>query len=119
MEKSKRLEEEAFDDLKRGNTNKCASALYFSLHRLSCELLTLLNEHIPRKDDKLANAVENKGLPKAAMALRCLYGLRKKADYSSESVTLSELKDILDLYRSAKNELLEKIEEVLKRKRKN
>ncbi len=116
MEKAGRLEKEAFDDLKRGNANKCASALYFSLHRLSCELLTLLNERIPRRDDKLANAIENKGLLTAAMALRHLYALRKKADYSPESVTLPEIEETLELYRSAKEELLKKIKEVLKRK---
>jgi uncharacterized protein (UPF0332 family) len=45
-----------------------------------------LGEHIPRRDDKLANAIENKGLTEVAVILRILYSYRKDADYG-EGVT--------------------------------
>jgi hypothetical protein len=41
---------------------------------------------IPRRDDKLANLIENIGLREMAEKLRYLYDLRKKADYSSQEV---------------------------------
>jgi hypothetical protein len=35
--------------------------------------LGVLGEHVPRRDDKLANAIENKGLNEMADILRMLY----------------------------------------------
>jgi len=111
MEKHEQLELEALDDLKWGHSNKAASALYFSLHQLSCHLLSVMGERIPRRDDKLANAVENKGLATAARALRMLYELRKKADYSSQNVELREVRALLPIYKEAKKELLRSLGE--------
>ena len=112
MEKFERLEKEAFDDISRKNYNKAASALYFSLHQLASKILRILSERIPRRDDKLANAIENKGLLKAATALRILYILRKKADYTEEDVSEREILEVLRVYEDGKRELLNYLKKV-------
>ncbi|MEM4970488.1 MAG: HEPN domain-containing protein [Sulfolobales archaeon] len=50
---------------------------------LAEEILKVLGESIPRRDDKLANAIKNKGLVREAAAMAILYSLRKKADYEA------------------------------------
>jgi hypothetical protein len=50
---------------------------------LAEEILRQLGEHIPRRDDKLANAIKSKGLRKEATAMVILYAIRKKADYEA------------------------------------
>jgi uncharacterized protein (UPF0332 family) len=59
---SRRLLEEAAKDLKIGCYNKTESASYFALKRAIEALLEVLGEHIPRRDDKLADAIKYKGL---------------------------------------------------------
>jgi hypothetical protein len=50
---------------------------------LQKETLRQLGEQIPRRDDKLANAIKNKGLKREATATVILYAIRKKADYEA------------------------------------
>jgi hypothetical protein len=50
---------------------------------LQKETLRQLGEHIPGRDDKLANAIKNKGLKREATAMIILYAFRKKADYEA------------------------------------
>jgi hypothetical protein len=61
-QRSRRLLEEAVRDLEISCYNKAASASYFAVRMLAEETLRQLGEHIPRRDDKLANAIKNKGL---------------------------------------------------------
>jgi uncharacterized protein (UPF0332 family) len=77
--------------------NKCVSALYFA-SRMMIELyLKSMNINIPKRDDKLANLIENLGFRSEAESLRLLYELRKKADYRDESINESEAKEALKI----------------------
>jgi hypothetical protein len=76
--------------------NKAASASYFVVRMLAEEILRTLGEQIPRRDDKLANAIRNKGLVREAVAMATLYALRKKADYEA-GITKEEAKLAVDL----------------------
>jgi HEPN domain-containing protein len=82
-QRSRRLLEEAIRDLEISCYNKAASASYFAVRMLAEEILKQLGEHIPRRDDKLANAIKNKGLRWEATAMVILYAFRKKADYEA------------------------------------
>ena len=94
--KAARLLEEAESDLLHGNYDKSASASYFAA-RMAAELfLRSKNLDIPRRDDKLANLLENQGYALLAGSLRKLYDVRKKADYSGELVTREEAARSLD-----------------------
>jgi len=89
--KSQILLNEAKRDAEIGNFNKAASALYFCVRKeLECVLLKL-GLKIPRRDDKLANTLKHLGYPEESQKLLRLYELRKKADYSDESVSAIEL----------------------------
>ena len=83
--------------------NKAASASYFAVRMLAEEILRVLGESIPRRDDKLANAIKNKGLVREAAAMAILYSLRKKADYEAtvgrEEAELA-VKLAIEVYRS-------------------
>ena len=117
MEKHEVLEEEALFDIRHGKYNKAASALYFALRYLAEEILRLLDERIPRRDDKLANAIHNKGLINASLALRLLYKLRIKADYEETSVCEEEIIKIQQHYKRAKKEMMEYLNKVKMRKK--
>jgi len=82
-QKSKKLLEEAIKDLDIMCYNKAASASYFAIRMIAEEILRALGEKIPKRDDKLANAIKNKGLIREAIAMASLYALRKKADYEA------------------------------------
>ena len=114
MEKHEILEEEALFDIEHGKYNKAASALYFALRYLAEKILRLLDEQIPRRDDKLANAISNKGLANASLALRILYKLRIKADYDKTSVCEEEIIEIQQHYRKAKKEMIEYLNKIRK-----
>ncbi|GAY26361.1 HEPN domain-containing protein [Desulfurococcaceae archaeon AG1] len=81
LEHSKRLLEEAYKDLEIECYNKATSASYFALRKACETLLTVLGEKVPRRDDKLANAIKNKGLEHIAKNLITMYVYRKAADY--------------------------------------
>jgi len=72
-QRSRRLLEEAIRDLEISCYNKAASASYFAVRMLAEEILKQLGEHIPRRDDKLANAIKSKGLRGEATAMVILY----------------------------------------------
>jgi len=82
-QKSKKLLEEAIKDLDIMCYNKAASASYFAIRMIAEEILRALGEKIPKRDDKLANAIKNKGLIREAITMASLYALRKKADYEA------------------------------------
>jgi len=82
-QKSKKLLEEAIKDLDIMCYNKAVSASYFAIRMIAEEILRALGEKIPKRDDKLANAIKNKGLIREAIAMASLYALRKKADYEA------------------------------------
>jgi len=82
-QKSKKLLEEAIKDLDIMCYNKAASASYFAIRMIAEEILRALGEKIPKRDDKLANPIKNKGLIREAIAMASLYALRKKADYEA------------------------------------
>ncbi|MEZ0290677.1 MAG: HEPN domain-containing protein [Sulfolobales archaeon] len=107
---SKKLLEEAIKDLEVECYNKAASASYFALRRACEDLLLLLGERIPRRDDKLANAIRNKGLVEVAETLRVLYQLRKIADYG-DGVSREEAYMSVEKAKRA----IEIIEELIKR----
>jgi len=60
------------------------------------EYASMLRVHVPRRDDKLANVLRNSGFPDLAVKMLRLYELRKKADYSSHSVSLDEASESLE-----------------------
>lgn len=82
-QKSKKLLEEAIKDLDIMCYNKAVSASYFAIRMIAEEILRALGEKIPKRDDKLANAIKNKGLIREAITMASLYALRKKADYEA------------------------------------
>ena len=101
VRKARRLLKEAELDLAYGNFNKCASAAYFSVRMMAEVFLLSRRLAIPRRDDKLANLVENIGLREVALSMRRLYDLRKKADYFSQEVSEEEAREALDLARKS------------------
>jgi len=109
LSKAERLMKEAVKDLEIGSYNKAASAAYFSLRMFSEFILLKGRITIPRRDDKLANLIENIGLREIAETLRYLYDLRKKADYSSQEVNEIEAGEAV----SQASKLLEKTKQLL------
>ncbi len=97
---SEKLLEEAAKDLEIGCYNKAASASYFAVRKASETLLRILGEIIPRRDDKLANAIKYKGLTEVSEILRILYQARKEADYG-EGVTEEEARASVEMARKA------------------
>ncbi len=95
MKKAEKLINEALLNLKVGSYNKCVSAAYFGLRMIAENLLSRRKLLVPRRDDKLANVIENLGLVELASSLRILYDLRKKADYSKHDVDSFEAKEAL------------------------
>ncbi|MBS7248330.1 MAG: hypothetical protein QXN15_04440 [Candidatus Jordarchaeales archaeon] len=82
---------EAIRDLEAGCFNKATGGFYFAVRWFAERLLFRLGAPVPRRDDKLANAIENVGAIEPAEILRTLYDLRLKADYSDLEVTSSEV----------------------------
>ncbi len=101
---------EAIKDLEAGCFNKAAGSFYFAVRWFAERLLFKLGAPIPRRDDKLANAIENIGVIEAAEILRTLYNLRLKADYSDLEATASEAVHAKDLALKAINELKQFLE---------
>jgi len=94
--RSKELLRQAIKDLEVGCYDKAVSAAYFAVRKATEDLLKKLGEYIPRRDDKLANAIENKGLTEVAEILRTLYIYRKDADYGegvSEEIAVRCVRD--------------------------
>ncbi len=100
--KADELYGEAVEEIKHGYYNKSVSALYFSLRHLAERFLLKARAPIPRRDDKLANALDSMGLREVAIALRELYILRVKADYREENVTREEAEEALKIYCEAR-----------------
>jgi len=113
LERSRRLLEEAAKDLEVECYDKAASASYFALRRASEVLLSMFGEGIPRRDDKLANAIENKGLVEVAETLRILYQYRKEADYG-DGVSREEAEISIRRAKEAL-EIIERVIESMKR----
>ncbi|MGB9728689.1 MAG: HEPN domain-containing protein [Thermoprotei archaeon] len=88
---------EANEDFKFKFYNKCVSAAYFASRMAVERYLRSLRIFIPRRDDKLANAIENLGFKNEASLLRILYELRKKADYTDENITENEATQALKM----------------------
>lgn len=77
--------------------------------RRACEdLLEKYGEKIPRRDDKPANSIENKGLRSIASTLRILYLYRKSADYGN-----GVSREIAEFCVSAARDALRDVEEIL------
>ena len=81
---------EAVKDLEVGCYNKAASASYFTVRMRLEVLLRKRSVTIPRRDDKLANVLKHLGYPEEAAEMLELYELRKRADYSEDSITREE-----------------------------
>lgn len=103
--KADELYREAVEDIKHGCYNKAASALYFSLRYLAEGFLLKARAPVPKRDDKLANTLDNIGLGEVALALRELYVFRIKADYREENVTKEEAEEALRIYSKARQVL--------------
>lgn len=101
---------EAIRDLEAGCFNKAAGGFYFAVRWFAERLLFKLGAPVPRRDDKLANAIENVGAIEPAEVLRTLYDLRLKADYSDLEVTPSDVVRAKDLALKAVNELKQLLE---------
>ncbi len=84
MNKVRILFQEAKEDLRISCYNKCISSAYFSCRMMAEIFLRRTVEHIPRRDDKLANLLRNQKLRREADILLFLYDMRKKADYGDE-----------------------------------
>jgi len=95
--KIKTLLIEANEDFKLKFYNKCTSAAYFAARMTVEHYLRSLRILIPRRDDKLANVIENLGFKNEASLLRILYELRKKADYTDENISEDEAKQALKM----------------------
>jgi uncharacterized protein (UPF0332 family) len=82
LDKVRSLLNQAEEDLKIACYDKCISSSYFSC-RMMVEIFLRSRkvEHLPRRDDKLANLLRNQGLKEEADTLLFLYDMRKKADY--------------------------------------
>jgi len=83
-----------------GCYNKAASASYFAVRKASETLLRILGEAVPRRDDKLANAIKYKGLTEVSEILKILYQARKEADYG-EGVTEEEARASVKMAKKA------------------
>jgi len=99
------LFEEALKDLENKCFNKATGGFYFASRWFAEGLLVKLGGPIPRRDDKLANAIEDVGAAASAECLRTLYSLRLKADYSELSVTPEEAKHVKEIAEKALEEL--------------
>ena len=91
LKKEDLLLAEAKKDLEAKCYNKAMSSAYFALRK--CAERFLLSHgfrRVPRRDDKLANAIDNLGLVEVAKALRSLYALRVIADYGEQSISKEE-----------------------------
>jgi HEPN domain-containing protein len=110
-QRSRRLLEEAIKDLEISCYNKATSASYFAVRMLAEEILRQLGEQIPRRDDKLANAIKSKGLRWEATAMVILYALRKKADYEA-GVTREEAELAVKLSMEVHKYLKDTLEEI-------
>ena len=108
--KYRKLLEEAIKDLEVECYNKAASAAYFASRMLVEEILDALGERIPRRDDKLINAIRNKGYKKEAFYLETLYELRKRADYAA-SIDRNQAHKSVKLSK----EVIESLEKYLKK----
>ncbi|WP_291767846.1 HEPN domain-containing protein [Caldivirga sp. UBA161] len=95
--KSDKLIKEAQLDLEVGNLNKCVSASYFSARRAVEKLLERMHTNVPRRDDKLANALKHLGYIEEAVLMLYLYEMRKKADYTDYEVTIEEARKALEI----------------------
>ena len=63
---------------------------------------------IPRRDDKLANVLKHLGYPDEAAEVLELYELRKRADYSEDSITREEASVAVE----KADRMLEKLNEI-------
>jgi uncharacterized protein (UPF0332 family) len=108
LKRSKEILKEAEKDLEIGCFNKATSASYFSSRMAAETFLKSFNEQIPRRDDKLANSIGNKGLKIEAELLSLLYILRKRADYG-EGVSEEEAKNAVEIAKK----IVHKIEKIL------
>ncbi len=99
--KAELLYNEVLKDIEVGNYNKAASALYFSIRKELEEIITKkMKLSIPRRDDKLANILKHLGFEEEAEMFMELYNLRKKADYSDESIDKDELIKAIEKYKN-------------------
>jgi len=105
LDKSEILFEEALKDLNSRCYNKAVSCVYFSVRMLVEQVLEKKRLKIPRRDDKLANLVETIGLKDVARAMRFLYTMRKKADYSSRNISEEEAEYVFKLAEMSFKEL--------------
>ncbi len=82
LDKVRSLLKQAEEDLRVACYDKCISSSYFSC-RMIVEIFLRSEkiEHLPRRDDKLANLLRNQGLREEADILLFLYDMRKRADY--------------------------------------
>ena len=96
LDKVKALLYQAERDLEISCYDKCASASYFAC-RMMAELYLRSKgiRHLPRRDDKLANLLNNQGLKEEASSLLFLYELRKKADYGKSLTSEDEAREAL------------------------
>jgi len=86
--------EDAIFDFENKRYNKAVSSFYFAVRWYAELLLKKLRSPIPRRDDKLANTIEDLGLVDVARTLRLAYNLRLKADYSDFNVTFEEANQV-------------------------
>jgi uncharacterized protein (UPF0332 family) len=82
LNKVRSLLNQAEEDLKVACYDKCISSSYFSCRMMVEIFLRSMGiGQLPRRDDKLANLLRNRGLREEADTLLFLYDMRKKADY--------------------------------------
>ncbi|MGB9729935.1 MAG: HEPN domain-containing protein [Thermoprotei archaeon] len=91
------LLKQAEDDYKNGYYDKAISAAYFSCRMASEYLLKKLNAPIPRRDDKLANAIGNIVRKEITNMLKRLYYYRIHADYSENPSPMEIAQESLNL----------------------
>lgn len=70
--------------------NKAVSAAYFAARMATESFLAEKVQHLPRRDDKLANVLRNVGLESLASILMELYQLRKNADYGERVMSIED-----------------------------
>lgn len=109
VEKARKLLKEAEIDLRVGGFNKSASASYFAARMIVEIFLKSRNLSIPRRDDKLANLLENQGFESLSNDLRRLYDLRKNADYLGKSVEREEAERAVRLAQNIVDVLISEI----------
>ncbi|MCD6164206.1 MAG: HEPN domain-containing protein [Candidatus Odinarchaeota archaeon] len=103
--KGDKLFEDAIFDFENKRYNKAVSSFYFAVRWYAELLLKKLRSPIPRRDDKLANAIENLGLIDVARTLRLTYNLRLKADYSDFNITFEEANQVKSIVENAISKL--------------